>query len=73
MADEQVGYAEAQAELERILAELEDESIDIDRLTERVRRAAELIRVLRARIASARMEVSQIVTDLEGEEAADEG
>ena len=65
MADDPIGYAEAQAELEQILAELEDDSIDIDRLTEQVRRAAELIRLLRERLGTARMEVEQIVADLE--------
>ena len=35
-----IGYAEALAELERILDELEGEAVDIDQLAERVRRAA---------------------------------
>ena len=65
MTDSPIGYAEAQAELEQILAELEDDSIDIDRLTGHVRRASELIRLLRERIGNARMEVEQIVADLD--------
>lgn len=60
-----IGYGEALAELERILDEIEDDAIDVDVLATRVKRAAELLRVCRDRIASARIEVTQIVADLE--------
>lgn len=59
------GYAEAMAELEEILEELEGDDLDVDVLAERVRRASELIKVCRARIARAQSEVEGIVTDLE--------
>jgi exodeoxyribonuclease VII small subunit len=67
MADdpEAVGYGEALAELESILDEIEDDSVDVDVLATRVRRAAVLLRVCRDRITSARVEVEQIVADLE--------
>jgi exodeoxyribonuclease VII small subunit len=58
------GYAEASAELEDILAELEDGDVDIDRLAERVRRAAELLELCRGRIEDARVEVTRIVAEL---------
>ena len=58
------GYADALAELERILAELEDDAVDVDRLADQVRRAKELIEVCRARIDDARMEVTEVVADL---------
>ncbi len=60
-----IGYAEAVAELEQILDELEDDTVDVDVLARRVRRAAALIRVCRSRIATARMEVEQIVGELD--------
>jgi exodeoxyribonuclease VII small subunit len=62
---EAVGYGEALAELESILDEIEDDSVDVDVLATRVRRAAVLLRVCRDRITSARVEVEQIVADLE--------
>jgi exodeoxyribonuclease VII small subunit len=62
---EVVGYGEALAELESILDEIEDDSVDVDVLATRVRRAAVLLRVCRDRITSARVEVEQIVADLE--------
>jgi len=61
---EPVGYAAAADELEAILAELEDPTIDVDRLAERVRRAAELIAYCRQRITAARAEVTSAVARL---------
>jgi exodeoxyribonuclease VII small subunit len=61
-------YAAAVDELEGILAELEDDRLDVDQLAERVARAAELIRLCRERIRSTRLEVEQIVADLDGQE-----
>jgi exodeoxyribonuclease VII small subunit len=60
-----VGYANALAELEAILADLEDDGIDIDVLAGKVERASVLIRLCRDRIASARTQVDRIVADLE--------
>jgi exodeoxyribonuclease VII small subunit len=58
-------YAAAISELETILAELEGDALDVDRLAERVARAAELIRLCRERIAGTRVEVEQIVAELD--------
>jgi exodeoxyribonuclease VII small subunit len=60
-----IGYAEALAELERILNELEGDDVDIDRLAERVRRAAALIALCRKRIVAARADIDAAVADLE--------
>jgi len=62
-----LAYADAVAELEAILAELDDDTIDVDLLAERVRRAAALIRLCRERIAGARLEIERIVADLGGD------
>ncbi len=63
-------YARALSELEAILAQLEDDTLDVDRLAERVARAAALIRLCRTRIADTRMEVERIVADLDGTDAS---
>jgi len=60
-----LGYAEALSELESILAGLEREAVDVDHLAERVQRAAALIRLCRSRLASARIEIETVLTDLE--------
>lgn len=57
-------YASAVLELEQILAELEDDALDVDRLADRVARAAELVQLCRTRITSTRVEVERIVTGL---------
>jgi exodeoxyribonuclease VII small subunit len=60
-----IGYADALAELDRILLELEDENVDIDQLSTRVRRAGELVAVCRERILGARLEVTQVLASLD--------
>jgi exodeoxyribonuclease VII small subunit len=68
----EIGYAAALGELESILAEIEDDAVDVDVLAARVRRAAELLRICRDRITAARDEVGQIVADLAPDAVADE-
>lgn len=57
-------YRDAVTELESILAEIEDDAVDIDQLSRRVRRAAALIRLCQSRIVGARIEVERVVADL---------
>ena len=64
-------YAAAIGELEAILVELEDDALDVDRLAERVARAAELIRLCRNRITGTRLEVEKIVAELDRPAAGD--
>jgi exodeoxyribonuclease VII small subunit len=66
---EGIGYADAVAELEDILEQLDGDEIDVDHLAAQVRRAAELIALCRSRLSSARMEVTRIVADLDGASA----
>ena len=63
--EEQIGYNDALAELDEILAELEGDSVDVDHLAMRVKRAAELIALCRGRISSARLEIETVVADLD--------
>jgi exodeoxyribonuclease VII small subunit len=65
------GYAEALEELEGILEELEGDQLDVDVLADRVRRASELIKVCRGRIARAQSDVDSIVAELDEFEAAE--
>ncbi len=65
-----LSYSAAIDELEAILAEIEDDALDLDHLTERVTRAAGLIRMCRERILRTRLEVERVVTDLDRPESA---
>jgi len=58
--DEEFGYEAAVTELEEILAELSDDDIDVDHLAKQVKRATELVKICRDRIAAARLEVKDI-------------
>jgi exodeoxyribonuclease VII small subunit len=62
---DQPGYAEALAELERIVAELDRDTVDVDVLAARVARASELIGFCRDRIAAARFQVDHVLLDVD--------
>lgn len=68
---EEVGYADAMAELEAILEDLEDDDLDVDVLATKVERASTLIQVCRDRIGAARVQVERVVASLEGEDPVD--
>ena len=65
-AADQPGYAQALAELDQILRELEGSDVDVDRLADRVARASELIAVCRQRISAAKMRIDEVIADLDG-------
>lgn len=64
-ASDEIGYADAVTELDNILAELDDDGIDIDVLSGLVERAAELITICRGRIAAAQQNVAGVVESLD--------
>jgi exodeoxyribonuclease VII small subunit len=64
-----VAYGEAVRELESILESIESTEIDLDQLTAKVERAAELIRLCRDRIKATEMKVIKVVKELEAEES----
>lgn len=65
MSDEGIGYADAMAELESILDDLEDDDLDVDVLASRVERASALITLCRDRIGAARVQVEKVVASLD--------
>jgi exodeoxyribonuclease VII small subunit len=62
--EEPTGYAAALAELDTILRELEASDVDVDRLADRVSRAALLIAFCRDRIGGARLQIDSVVASL---------
>jgi len=65
--EREVGYAEALAELEVILGELESDDVDVDTLAHHVARAATLIELCRERIGNARLRIEDVVKKLDAE------
>jgi exodeoxyribonuclease VII small subunit len=61
----EISFRDAMDELEGILERIEGEEIDIDRLAEELRRAAQLLDICRGKIRKAEVEVTQIVQSLE--------
>ena len=65
-------YREAIEELETILRALETDAVDVDDLTTRVERSAELIRLCRHKLRHAEASLDRVVDPLDEEEEADE-
>jgi exodeoxyribonuclease VII small subunit len=61
----ELGFTAAIRELEEILGRVEGEDVDLDRLAEELKRAADLLDLCRAKIRKADLEVGQIVQKLE--------
>lgn len=59
------GYSEALGELDDILRELEGSDVDVDRLADRVARAADLISLCRDRIDNAKLRIDEVIADLD--------
>lgn len=64
-----ITYTQAIAELEAIVSEIENASIGVDELSEKVKRAAELIRFCRSKLTSTEKEVNSILKSIEDENA----
>jgi len=64
-SDKEPGYAEAYDELQKILADLEGGEIDVDDLSAKVKRAAELIEFCRKRLKDTEVEVKKVVERFE--------
>jgi exodeoxyribonuclease VII small subunit len=58
-------YTEAFDELQTIVLEIEKGEISVDELSEKVKRAAELIRVCKTKLTSTEEDVNQILKELE--------
>ena len=61
MAKKEMTYAEAMAQIEKILARFRNEEMDVDSLAAEVKRATELIAGCKSRLRKAEEEVSKIL------------
>ncbi len=60
----QISYSQALSELEKIVGEIESEKIDVDVLSERVKRAAQLVKFCRTKLRSTEEEVKKSLAEL---------
>ena len=63
-------YAEASAELEQILHDIESGEIDLDLLADKVERAALLLQTCRQKLAATETKVKKVVADLAAADGA---
>ena len=63
----EIKYSKALKRLEEIIQKIENEEIDVDELSDKVKEAVGLIKVCKTKIEKAEMEVKQVVKDFESE------
>ncbi|RSK42446.1 exodeoxyribonuclease VII small subunit [Hymenobacter perfusus] len=68
MSPQNITYRQAVEELETILRALETDAVDVDDLTARVQRSAELIRLCKQKLRSAETAIDQVFENLEEED-----
>lgn len=59
-----ISYTEAFEELQAITREIEQGEINVDQLSEKVRRASELIRICRDKLVSTEEDVNNILKEI---------
>ena len=69
--NEQPNYAEAFEELQQIVSEIEQGQISVDELSEKVKRAAHLINICKAKLSSTEEDVNKILKDLDNSGSGD--
>jgi len=65
-------YTEAFEELQEIVSEIEEGEISVDELSEKIKRAAQLIKICKAKLTSTEEDVSKILKELEAATGNDE-
>jgi exodeoxyribonuclease VII small subunit len=64
---EQPNYTDAFEELQLIVSEIEDGAISVDELSEKVKRAIQLIKICKLKLTTTEEDVSKILRDLQSE------
>jgi exodeoxyribonuclease VII small subunit len=65
MSETTINYAQAFEELQAIVSEIELGQITVDILSEKVKRASELIAICKTKLSSTEEDVNQILKELE--------
>lgn len=63
--DDAPKYTEAFEELQQIVSEIEEGQISVDELSEKVKRAALLIKICKSKLASTEEDVNKILKELD--------
>ena len=68
----EIKYSQAVAKLDEIIQKIENEEIDVDELSSRVKEAITLIKTCKSKIEKAELEVKQVVKDFDAGKGGDE-
>ncbi len=64
MMKKDIPYTEAITELEEIVSSIENEDVNVDELSIKVKRAAELIKICKAKLHNTEEEVNSILKEI---------
>lgn len=67
MEKEKLSYKEAMAEIESIVSRLEDNQLDVDELSEKVKRVSELIAFCKSKLHETEEEVDKILKSIDNQ------
>jgi exodeoxyribonuclease VII small subunit len=67
MAKQELTYSKAYTELEKIVSQIENEEIEIDKLADYVKRASELLTFCKEKLKKSEKEIVNIMKDIEGD------
>jgi len=67
MTKKTLKYSEAIREIEQIVGQIESNELDIDELTEKIKRVSELLKFCKAKLRSTEEEVQKIMKDFEAD------
>ena len=65
MAEKQLNYKDAMLELEELITSLEDNKLDIDQLSSKVKRISVLIKFCKSKLKDTETEVENILKEIE--------
>jgi exodeoxyribonuclease VII small subunit len=65
MTKKSISYNEAMTEIEQILRKIEQEELDVDDLSEKVKRVSSLIKMCKEKLHTTEEEVEKILKDIE--------
>jgi exodeoxyribonuclease VII small subunit len=69
---EKINYTEAFEELQTIVSEIEQGEISVDELSEKVKRAAQLIKICKSKLTTTEEDVNKILKELDSSSTNDD-
>lgn len=65
MAKKKINYGEAIKEIELIISQIENEELDIDELSQKVKRVSELLKICKEKLHNTESEVEKILNQID--------